>query len=70
LFPEIDGKVDVTISGLTHNVDFVQSCIVKMNEDRSVCQKFAYGESVQVMNNLLFKELYAIEIELELEKSN
>ncbi len=62
--------MDISLLGMTKNVDFITGCIVKINEDRSVCQKFAYSENLKIFNNVKFENLYSIEIELELKKGN
>ncbi len=62
--------MDISLLGMTKNVDFITGCIVKINEDRSVCQKIAYSENLKVFNNVKFENLYSIEIELELKKGN
>ncbi len=52
------------------NVNFITACLVKVREDRSVCQKFAYGQELKIFNNLNFEDLYSIEVELDLKVGN
>ncbi len=55
---------------MNKNVNFITACLVKVREDRSVCQKFAYSQELRIFNNLNFEDLYSIEIELDLKVEN